>query len=1112
MTPKRSNDLRLGDFFVFRTPLLPFEELEAWNLGLVAPNATPGKDHPTALESDRALLRQRLERFIARPEIREALFLASSSLESGLEAWRRDPESKKGQKAEQALVRYIYRMTTRATPFGLFAGCSLGKPGERTRLRLTRRKTYRRHSRLDMDYLDALCVELGKNPEVRRHLPFRPNSSLYVSAGRLRYVETRRQGKKNRHHLVAVDADEVLVEILHQASEGATPEELSRSLAQREEVPPEDAAAFVDELIDHQILVSDLAPPVTGREPVHTLVEQFSRHSNTQSVATCLRSFEAQLKALDDGGLGQDPRVYGSLAEQLETLPIEANPSRLLQVDMIKPAAEATLGPALVAEIERGVQLLRRLVGPRGPSPLDRFRERFQARYAGRQRIPLVEVLDEEAGLGFEGSGPSNTPSPLLEGLDFSRPSGGFSAAWGPKEEMLLEKLLAAQATGSRQIEIREEDLGRLPSYGLPEIPNAFHVTAMVGESFEEGSGASQRQIFLRSVGGPSGVNLLGRFCHADEEIHQKVEQHLREEERHDPESIYAEIVHLPQGRLGNVLLRPVLRSHEITFLGRSGASQDHQIPITDLLVSSEARQIVLHSQKFGRRVIPRLTSAHNFNYQTLGIYRFLGLLQGQAGLRWNWGPFGAAPFLPRVTSGPLVLARARWLVSKREIQRWTSRDSADRRFEAVQKWRSSRQLPPRVIVVDGDNELLIEFDNALSVETFIALAKSQQQLILFEFFPSPDRLCAEGPEGRFTHELILPFTRRPPRKAQEAETDRETSPALTAETPRTFLPGSEWLYLKLYTGQSTADQLLTDLVGPLVREAMASGAVDRWFFLRFGDPDFHLRLRLHGDPDRLLHEVLPRFQGKAKSLLDDGRLWRLQLESYDRELERYGQGGIDLAERFFWIDSEAVLRLVETFQGDEDAESRWLLTARGIDRLFSDLGYHGARKLEILESLQESYFREFGRSTHLRKQLADRLRRERRRLEDVLEPIQDVDHPLASGFQALDQRSQRLAPIVDDIRAAEKEGRLGAPLDPMARSLVHMFTNRILRAEGRAHELVLYDFLLQCARSRVARERSARKRAPSHGPKASSGKPSQPPTPTADLANKAQAVRALGG
>src|SRR5262249_39737372 len=133
--------------------------------------------------------------------------------------------------------------------------------------------------------------------------------------------------------------------------------------------------------------------------------------------------------------------------------------------------------------------------------------------------------------------------------------------------------------------------------------------------------------------------------------------------------------------------------------------------------------------------------------------------------------------------------------------------------------------------------------------------------------------------------------------------------PSPGAAGSRSFPPGSAWLYAKLYTGPATADQVLRDVVRPVTAAALDSGAADRWFFVRYGDPDWHLRLRVHGRPTRLHGEVLPALQATAAPLLEDGRLWRVQLDTYEREVERYGgPGGVVLAERLFHADSEAVL------------------------------------------------------------------------------------------------------------------------------------------------------------------------------------------------------------
>src|SRR5262249_37635552 len=149
------------------------------------------------------------------------------------------------------------------------------------------------------------------------------------------------------------------------------------------------------------------------------------------------------------------------------------------------------------------------------------------------------------------------------------------------------------------------------------------------------------------------------------------------------------------------------------------------------------------------------------------------------------------------------------------------------------------------------------------------------------------------------------------------------------------FPPGSEWLYVKLYTGPAILDQVLRDVVGPLVETVLRAGAVDRWFFIRYGDPDWHLRLRFHGEPARLHPAVLPALQAAAAPLLAGGRAWRLQLDTYEREVERYGgPEGIVLAERLFHADSEAILALAGLLAEDARGDLRWRLALVGMHLL----------------------------------------------------------------------------------------------------------------------------------------------------------------------------------
>jgi lantibiotic biosynthesis protein len=1035
-------DFAPSGFFVLRTPLLPFDELEAWTEG-----------------ADRAELERRLREAYERLELSEALYLASPQLCETLDAWG----SEHARKWLPALVSYFERAASRPTPFGLFAGCSLGEIGERSCLELEERRHYRRHTRLDMDYLTALVSALEADPSIRRRLSFRPNSSLYRAGGRLRYAESRLDGTLRSYHLVAVDDSVELEATLARASAGATPDELAATLVGAD-ISVDEAKEFIDELIDAQVLVSDVQPALTGPEPVPALIDAMAEHEETAEPARALRVALDELAQLDRQGLGSSPAQYRRIESLFGDQPAKPESSRLFQLDLTKPA-RATLGRAVVDEIARALELVAKLM-PRVPDdPLDRFRAAFVERYEDRE-VPLVEALDEEIGIGF-GVSQAAESAPLLAGLKLGSWNGA-GPPWEERHRLLLHLVGQALRDGRRELELSSSEIDALAPAQQPRLPDALEVMATVAAASQDELDRGRFRVLLRGASGAPGACLLGRFCHADGALRARVERHLRLEEAQRPDAVFAEIVHLPEGRVGNILLRPVLRSYEIPFLGRSGAPPQAQLPVTDLLLSvvgdgvasGAAERLVLRSRRLGCEVLPRLTAAHKYSLSSLGVYRFLCELQRQGTvdvLTWDWGPLEGLPFLPRVSSGRTVLARARWNLDRRDLERFT--DST----EAFHHWRHEAGLPRWIVLRDADNELVSDLGNPLSVEALRHHLRRREQATLVELFPAPNELCARGPEGRFTHEIVIPFVRT----SEGRTSNRGAAPSEAVQ--RRFPPGSEWLYAKLYTGNGTADRVLVDVVAPVVQAALATTAAERWFFVRYADPHFHVRLRVNGDPRRLVEEIVPLLRRQAEPLLADGVIWRLQLDTYERELRRYGgDAGIELSEELFWHDSEAVLGIVRTLRGDEGLDARWRFALYGIDRLLDDFGLDLERKRAWARGCRDGFAREFDVRGQTNRALGERYRAERKALDELLDLEEGDDHPLAPGVQLLRERSRRLAPVLEQLRAREQ--RSSVSLDHLLWSYAHMHANRLLRGAYRAQELVRYDLLDRVYTSRLAR------------------------------------------
>jgi thiopeptide-type bacteriocin biosynthesis protein len=1051
-----------ADFFALRTPLLPFRILAEW------PASPPSLPDALADTTSRSVLRERLRVIAGRRDVLEAIFLASPGFHSEVAKWL--AADNKDDALEQALTRYVQRMASRPTPFGLFAGCSRGRFGLSNNLQLAGADQYRRRARVDNDFLYAFVSTLESDPRVRHSVGYRANSSLYKSGGRWRYVERSVNGTTRKDNLVEVDDNPALSAIIACSNQPVARSVLVDQILANAgdfDVNRSEAEQYVEQLIDNQALVSDLTPMVTGLEPLDDLLVQLRPWPSLGSEVHALDAIAISVAKVNESALGVDVQLYSEIESKLQAVGSTPDRSRWLQVDLSKPAPDARIAHSTIDDISSVVRTLHRVAPLPDGDPLKSFKDSFVARY-DRREVPLFEALDEESGIGFSGwAAPTTDPAPLLQGIVFPEFGDPATLRWTGRDRFLLSKLESLQGSDASPLVLTDDDVDALDHQGRPGLPTALHVMAAIGKR-----STNDDSVFavIRSVAGPSGAKLLGRFCHADPELSDSVRAHLRDEEASTPAAIFAEIAHLPEGRLGNVVARPVLRTHEIVFLGRSGASTTSQIPVSDLLVSVRGDRIVLRSASRGVEVLPRMTNAHNYR-KGLTVYRFLCSLQTQnvyPSLMWQWGPLEAFSFLPRVEFRNCVLARARWRAERRRCpELW--RDTLPQRASALRVWRARTAAPRFCLLTDGDQELLVDFDNALSIETLLEEIATRPEFTLTEMCPAPDQLVAHGPEGSFVNEVVIPFTIR----YTSAPTHLSSEVNRTAVCQRTFVPGSEWTYAKLYAGTASVDALLTRDLRPFLHQLNYLTRIERWFFVRYSDPEWHLRIRVKV-PQDALSAYLIGLRDLSRTAIADGRLWRLQLDTYEREAERYGgEVGIELAEELFWHDSETSLKILSSLTDDSGLASRWLVCLLSWHLTLSDFGLTTEDKLSFVRERAATIGGLIGADRRLHRSLGDRYRVERVVIDQVLGPDGSTQPPhLVDEIRALRQRSEVTADVIRRITDMTASGHSDAPLTTLVGSYLHMNANRLLRSAHRRQEFVLFDFLGRHYESILARAR----------------------------------------
>lgn len=154
------------------------------------------------------------------------------------------------------------------------------------------------------------------------------------------------------------------------------------------------------------------------------------------------------------------------------------------------------------------------------------------------------------------------------------------------------------------------------------------------------------------------------------------------------------------------------------------------------------------------------LSNAHNYSANSLPIYYFLCDLQKQ-GIRsymgFNWGNLlQRKSFLPRVVYKDFILSEARWTVKKEDVNPFTSLNGTSL-LEAISTWRTDNHIPQKVKLVEGDNTLLIDLENEISIAMWLDTIKKQTQFVLEEFLFTESGVVQRNQEG-FTNQMILCF------------------------------------------------------------------------------------------------------------------------------------------------------------------------------------------------------------------------------------------------------------------------------------------------------------------------------------------------------------------
>ena len=850
------------DFVVVRAPLLPVDTLDAFG---------DDKDLRDLLSN----------------EARAAIAVASLTFSDALAKHGTGPLS---PRTESTLRRYLIRMSTRSTPMGLFAAVGLANWGERTDIELTADHRSRR-TRPDAAWLMALVDRAESDPQIRRHLHMRANPLALTRAGRI-FLDERASRDNSASVSVSVRATEVVRRALTAARTPIRFDDLTAHLlGTTPGATTEQVAKLLDRLCEQALLLTDLRPPLTVASPARYVLEKLGSIPAAAQLRAVLASVVQAADRWDAEPSADEAGFRTLLASAADAATTERT---ALQVDSALRFTSATLSSRIATDTARAAELLlrmSRIAG--GPAPLEAYRRAFEHHYGEHREVPLVEMIDPHTGIGPLPSGSSEEAA-----TDSTK-----------RNQALVDLAVQALRTGSREVRLDDTALQRLATGDISArgIPLSIDFVVIVAAASRELIDAGEYELVVGpAIGSAAAGRMLGRFSDFVPDAPRALTQVAAAEAERSPGRVVAELVYQPRARrLGNVSTRLNLRRYEIAIDLSPSTDPDHTIGVDELVVGVRDGRFRLRWTRTGEDVM--ITAGHMLtSTRAPATARFLSEV-GRHQIRqlsaFSWGPAALFPFLPRVRYGHIVLSLAQWRLSADSFPSGLN-DALSFRTE-LDAWCTRWNAPAALVVVAGDHRLTLDLTRAGDADELRRALRSRGSVIVQEQFPQPGRTWLTDTAGRrFAAELVVPLVRRSTSPAPPAS---RTGRHGTDLRP----PGSDWLFVKLYCPSDSETELLSGPVRAFTRDMAGEGFTD-WFFIRYSDPRRHIRLRFRGEPARLLANLLPRVTAWATDLISSGVCQRFSIDTYDRELDRFGGShGLAVAEDFFCADSAAVSDLL---------------------------------------------------------------------------------------------------------------------------------------------------------------------------------------------------------
>lgn len=655
----------------------------------------------------------------------------------------------------------------------------------------------------------------------------------------------------------------------------------------------------------------------------------------------------------------------------------------------------------------------------------ENFIDAFEKKYED-ETIPLLEVFDPETGIDYSLINESNIDAPE-----------------DPIDEILFRQIDLTNKKGNGYVNLTDSLLNSIEDRRIVS-KNRNPLNCVRLNLYKDTDNSDICNI--TSVSRRTPIEIFSRFTHIDED-YLKLSQEIADyEQKSYSNAILAEIDYLPHIKSGNIIQRGQFRKYTIKI--DSVVKSTFDIPLNDLYLKYDSGNIILFSKRLNKVIVPCFSNAHDYRYYKFNpLVRFLielGNFYGENGSLLSVNAFHKYySRVPRIVyEEKIILSKESWVVRRADFfktNEWKEKNISDSVLKNAPENIKKLELPNKFEIIDDDVITYIDTTNILMLKIFLKELKKKRVLYIKEILLDSFKGIVKSEKGTHNAEFFM-FLGNPQFKDSISKNITKSTACLPSIV-RKFAPGSEWLYYKIYLKPEYCNKLIKSL-SPLISQLQSENKINSFFYIKFYDPDFHIRLRFNVDNSNLV-ELMSILKKVLNPYLSQRYIHNIDLSTYTREIERYGIENMEIVEKIFHIDSIISINILN-YSTEKYGTNFWLPSIRIVKEFLTILIDTENEIISFVKNMIDILKKEL----NITKEANIYINNLYKELKDSLFAIYD------------DNQNNNLYNILKEsieVLNFEKKSK-----NYYAGNLIHMHITRIVNINNKYYEYVIYNIYLK--------------------------------------------------